>query len=133
MLWSWIGIGGINVNTWFSNICADRYRNIDVCVCVYICIFPSSVYWDWKQWHPSSNKHTWHPDPCYQIPLFNERNYIFLERWLIPELEKKKHKVNLEYLVGPESKEVFKRKDRDMLKGSQPGRIPKGGTAWVNQ
>lgn len=50
------------------------------------------------------------------IPFSNNKNQGFLEKWLILLLEKEINKLRLEYLAVPESKEMFKKNNKEKKK-----------------
>lgn len=47
------------------------------------------------------------------MPLSNDRNKSFLDEWLVPGLQQKYPKLRLQHILGPERKEVLKKKKKD--------------------
>lgn len=54
----------------------------------------------------NSNKHSNHPSCGLEMPFTTKMNQGFLEKHQIPDLGQEINKMNLEYLVIPESKDI---------------------------
>lgn len=66
----------------------------------------------WKQWYPRSSEHTQNPDLGSHVPFSSKRSQGSQEKWLGLGLSPRKHKMILKPKVVPESRDVFKQKEK---------------------
>lgn len=74
---------------------------------VYIYVFPCFV--SGQNLETKTPQQQWShlpPRSSFIIPLFNERNQGFLEKWPILRLEKGIHTMSLDHLLSPKNKDI---------------------------